>query len=92
MAATSKTFATVATYPYQVIRSRLQDHRLTAVTSNALAPRPYTGVLDVMRRVFQSDGLRGFYRGLGANILRVLPGTCITFAVYESVSATLAEW
>jgi solute carrier family 25 folate transporter 32 len=80
MAASSKCFATIATYPYQVVRSRLQDNRQIAVR--------YLGVMDVIKRLFQMTGLRGFYRGLLPNVIRVLPGTCVTFAVYE----TLSKW
>ena len=30
--------------------------------------------------------MRGFYRGLGTNLVRVLPGTCVTFVVYENLA------
>eukprot|EP00053_Salpingoeca_punica_P013771 m.124707 g.124707 ORF g.124707 m.124707 type:complete len:95 (+) comp16300_c2_seq3:39-323(+) len=29
------------------------------------------------------NGLQGFYRGLTANLIRVLPATCLTFVTYE---------
>jgi solute carrier family 25 folate transporter 32 len=29
---------------------------------------------------------RGFYRGLGTNLVRVIPGTCITLVVYENIA------
>ncbi len=28
----------------------------------------------------------GFYRGLATNMVRVLPGTCVTFVVYENLA------
>ncbi|KAJ1660422.1 mitochondrial FAD carrier protein flx1 [Dispira simplex] len=77
MAASSKIFATVTTYPYQVLRTRLQS-QTTAVV--------YYGVWDAIRKIYHNESLLGFYKGLGPNILRVLPGTCITFVVYESLS------
>lgn len=44
MAALSKIFAVVTTYPYQVVRARLQDqHNI------------YSGVLDVVRRTWRYD-------------------------------------
>lgn len=30
--------------------------------------------------------MRGFYRGLGTNLVRVLPGTCVTFVAYENLA------
>ncbi len=31
-------------------------------------------------------GLAGFYRGLATNLVRVVPGTCVTFVVYENIA------
>ena len=73
MAATSKIAATTITYPYQTVKSRLQSH----ITQ-------YSGLLNVIQATFAQEGLRGFYRGLGTNIIRVMPGTMCTFLVYEA--------
>ncbi|KAI1318970.1 hypothetical protein EDD11_005404 [Mortierella claussenii] len=81
MAASSKVAATVATYPYQVLRSRLQ------MMSNPQSEVVYTGVMDCIRKIKRAEGILGFYKGVAPNVIRVLPGTCITFLVYETVSA-----
>ncbi|KAG2182116.1 hypothetical protein INT43_007043 [Umbelopsis isabellina] len=82
MAATSKVTATVATYPYQVLRSRFQSQT---------TQDKYKGVMDCVRQIYRAEGYVGFYKGLSPNIIRVLPGTCITFVVYERVSQYLRE-
>lgn len=38
----------------------------------------------------QREGLRGFYKGLVPNVLRVMPQSALTFLVYESVMRVLA--
>ncbi|KAG0353081.1 hypothetical protein BGZ54_002417, partial [Gamsiella multidivaricata] len=81
MAATSKVAATVATYPYQVLRSRLQ------MMKSPSTEVVYTGVMDCIRKIKRAEGILGFYKGVAPNVIRVLPGTCITFLVYETVSA-----
>ncbi|CAG7932718.1 unnamed protein product [Penicillium olsonii] len=71
----SKVFAGSVTYPYQVIRSRLQTYEARVV---------YRGACDVLSQVWTREGLAGFYKGLGPNLFRVLPSTWVTFLVYEN--------
>lgn len=78
VAGSSKTIANVATYPYQLIRTRLNNQKFVI---------KYNGVIDAIRKVYSSEGFLGFYKGLAPNTLRVLPGTCTTFLVYENMSA-----
>lgn len=54
LSAASKMFAGSVTYPYQVVRARLQTYD---------ADSRYKGVRDVVKQVFQKEGLKGFYKG-----------------------------
>ncbi|XP_071942176.1 solute carrier family 25 member 32-like [Antedon mediterranea] len=74
-AALSKMFAVVTTYPYQVVRSRLQDRHTT-----------YSGTLDAITKTYRKERWRGFYKGMFPNLLRVTPACCITFVVYENMT------
>jgi solute carrier family 25 folate transporter 32 len=71
----SKVFAGCVTYPYQVIRSRLQTYEAHIV---------YRGAMDAISQIWAQEGIAGFYKGLGPNLLRVLPSTWVTFLVYEN--------
>ncbi|KAJ8291073.1 hypothetical protein GJAV_G00021070 [Gymnothorax javanicus] len=75
MAALSKIFAVATTYPYQVVRARLQDQH-----------NKYNGATDVIKRTWRNEGAIGFYKGMVPNLIRVTPACCITFVVYEKVS------
>ncbi|KAM6495496.1 Mitochondrial carrier domain containing protein [Amanita muscaria] len=77
MSISSKIVALSVTYPYQVVRSRVQNN-----ASQGLFPNIPTTI----KRTWANEGIRGFYRGLGTNMVRVLPGTCITFVVYENLA------
>lgn len=74
-AASSKAVATTATYPYQVLKARLQQRQSQEL---------YKGFVDCFRRVWQNEGWRGFYRGFGANLLRVAPQSALTLSAYEA--------
>ncbi|KAK2848531.1 hypothetical protein FQN49_005634 [Arthroderma sp. PD_2] len=71
----SKMFAGCATYPYQVLRARLQTYD---------ARGTYKGVRDAFDQILRTEGVAGFYKGLGPNLVRVLPSTWVTFLVYEN--------
>jgi solute carrier family 25 phosphate transporter 23/24/25/41 len=75
----------LATYPVNLIRTRLQAAGLPANQGTAAAA--YAGPMDVVRQTVKADGLRGFYRGLLPNMLKVLPATGISYSVFSVVSA-----
>ncbi|KAI0258378.1 mitochondrial FAD carrier protein [Gloeopeniophorella convolvens] len=79
MSGASKLAALCATYPYQVIRSRIQN-------DSALARTHHRTILSTVAHTWAHEGAAGFYRGLGTNLVRVLPGTCVTFVVYENLA------
>ena len=45
----------------------------------------YRGTLDTIAKIYKYEGFWAFYKGLGLSVIRVLPGTVITFGVYEVV-------
>lgn len=69
LSATSKIFAGSITYPYQVLRVRLQAYD---------ADRAYRGVWDAIVQTWRNEGIKGFYRGyvLAADVSFVLTSGC----------------
>ncbi len=78
----AKLFAGGITYPYQVVRARLQMYD---------ADSAYKSARDVVGQVWRKEGLAGYYKGLGANLLRVMPSTWVTFLVYEKTKAFFVQ-
>ncbi|KAI8610696.1 mitochondrial folate transporter/carrier-like protein [Chytriomyces sp. MP71] len=79
MATAAKLFAMSITYPYQVVRARIQNQR-------GVDAGVYKSTLGTIQLVLRGEGFGGFYKGIGPNLIRVLPGSVLTFVVYESVS------
>ncbi|KAJ6832459.1 folate transporter 1, chloroplastic [Iris pallida] len=79
LGASSKFAAIMLTYPYQVIRARLQQRPSTD-------GRPvYSDSWHVVKETARFEGVRGFYRGITSNFLKNIPAASITFVVYENV-------
>lgn len=76
-AAISKLIAAAATYPYQVIRARLQDQHHT-----------YGGTWDCVKRTWKYEQMRGFYKGLAPYLLHVTPNICLVMLIYEKFTNT----
>ncbi|XP_058106016.1 folate transporter 1, chloroplastic isoform X3 [Magnolia sinica] len=79
LGASSKIAAILFTYPYQVIRARLQQR-----PSIEGIPK-YMDSWHVVKETVRFEGIRGFYRGITSNLLKNVPAASITFVVYENV-------
>jgi solute carrier family 25 folate transporter 32 len=70
----SKAVSVLVTYPYQLIRSALQQNN-----------SPYKGMLDAAKAVYSNEGLRGLYKGMGVNLLRQVPPSAVMFIIVEQL-------
>lgn len=70
----SKTFAVLMTFPFQVVRARIQDQH-----------RNYKSLTEVVKNLYKFEGFLGFYKGLVPGLLRVTPAASLTFFIYENL-------
>ena len=75
----SSSCAMIITYPLNLVRTRLQ-------TSGIPGRKVYRSAIHVVQEAVTQDGLKGLYRGLLPNMLKVLPSTSISYAVYDYVN------
>ncbi|KAF9085679.1 hypothetical protein BGX23_009456, partial [Mortierella sp. AD031] len=64
-------------YPLSLVRTRLQAQ------GTPQHPQTYTSTLDVFRKTYEHDGLRGFYKGMVPTLTKVVPAVSISYVVYE---------
>lgn len=58
-------------YPLNLLRTRLQTQ------GTASHDRTYTGIMDVTRQTIRGEGVRGLFKGLTPNLLKVVPAVSI---------------
>ncbi|KAK3020567.1 hypothetical protein RJ639_046917 [Escallonia herrerae] len=68
----------------QVVRARLQEQ-------GHHSEKRYSGVEDCIKKVFQQEGIPGFYRGCATNLLRTTPAAVITFTSFEMIHRFLVD-
>ncbi|KAI1480565.1 mitochondrial carrier [Daldinia eschscholtzii] len=83
MGATSGAFGATVVYPLNVLRTRLQTQ------GTSMHPAHYTGIWDVAQKTIRNEGVRGLYKGLMPNLLKVAPALSITWMVYENTKKLL---
>lgn len=88
----AKSVATVVTYPYQVIKSRLQQRDTIVTTDVGEIKRStkYRGVIDCVVKIARKEGVVGYFRGIIPNALKVAPQAALTFVLYEEAMKVLA--
>ncbi|KJA20107.1 hypothetical protein HYPSUDRAFT_43459 [Hypholoma sublateritium FD-334 SS-4] len=87
--AISKMTASVATYPHEVIRTRLQTQRRPladdASSDGMIKRHPRAGIVRTTQKLIAKEGWSGLYKGLSINLIRTVPNSAVTMLTYELV-------
>ncbi|ORY36503.1 mitochondrial carrier [Rhizoclosmatium globosum] len=79
LGAVSKLCATSITYPYIVVKSRMQ------LKQSDDAKERYNNVMDGMRKIIKQEGVAGLYKGIEAKLVQSVLASAFTFAFKEEL-------
>jgi solute carrier family 25 (mitochondrial phosphate transporter), member 23/24/25/41 len=82
----NEVFNVAATFPLDLVKRRMQ---LQGAAGKASVCKPT--ITGTIREVFQKEGLRGFYRGIAPEYLKVVPSVGIAFMTYETLKIMLSS-
>jgi len=82
----SKILAQLSTYPFSVVRSRLQEQRSLR---NADTEAYYKGLWDTLSKIAKNEGISGFFKGLGPSLARMAMNSAFFFLFFEHIKQAL---
>lgn len=87
--AMSKMTASIATYPHEVVRTRLQTQRRPLaddMSSDGMVKRhSRRGIVYTTTKLIRKEGWTGLYRGLSINLIRTVPNSAVTMLTSVNV-------
>lgn len=103
----SKVCATSATYPHEVLRTRLQtqqrkraiarhsmrdpSYQLSGSAQSEVEIPRYQGIVSSCRVILKEEGWRAFYYGMGTNLLRAVPSAMTTMLTFETLKSAIQK-
>ncbi|XP_035142586.3 mitochondrial adenyl nucleotide antiporter SLC25A23 isoform X10 [Callithrix jacchus] len=85
----SSTCGQIASYPLALVRTRMQAQA-------SIEGGPQLSMLGLLRHILSQEGMRGLYRGIAPNFMKVIPAVSISYVVYENMKQALgvtsSEW
>nr|XP_013816474.1 PREDICTED: calcium-binding mitochondrial carrier protein SCaMC-1 [Apteryx mantelli mantelli] len=78
----SSTCGQLASYPLALVRTRMQAQA-------SVEGAPQLNMVALFQRIIATEGIRGLYRGIAPNFMKVLPAVSISYVVYEKMKQNL---
>jgi hypothetical protein len=73
------------TYPTDVMRRKRQAQVIMSETRGL-------SYLGLVKNTYEKEGVRGFYKGLGATYLKVMPSSALAFAINEALKKSIHKY
>ena len=81
MGAIAKAIATVMTYPYQVVQSRLREQGNQSTSPQAC-----------LWDIIENEGILGLFSGMGTKMIQTVLNSAIMFATYEPLYTAIGQF
>lgn len=76
-------------YPFDLVKKRLQIQGFGHARAQFGEHFTCRGLLDCLKRVYQTEGHMGFFKGLGPSLIKAVCATALHFSSYEMICNSL---
>ena len=84
LGAVSKAVATIITYPYQVVKSRMQADKKASDSS-------LSETVAVLRQIVEREGVGALYNGMAAKMTQTVLNSAFMFMMYEKLAEVMLK-
>ncbi|CAI2374329.1 unnamed protein product [Moneuplotes crassus] len=96
----SKCLASTLLHPLTLVKTRQQKQRFSTKEAQRIIDKNlseevtkaaknadvyYVTIHDSAKSIFRNEGMRGFYKGLSPNLIRIFPSSGVFFMIYEAM-------
>lgn len=74
-------FVVVAMTPFDVVSTRVYNQPVSADGTGVM----YNSIFDVFKKIFKTEGIIGFYKGIGAHYFRLGPHTLLSLVFWDKL-------
>lgn len=78
--------ASIATYPHEVVRTRLQTQKRPLAddmsSDGMVKQHSRRGAVYTAKKIVVKEGWSGLYKGLSVNLIRTVPNSAVTMLTY----------
>lgn len=90
-------FTSIILYPLTTIRTRIQQNQFISENDRESAKfklenSKYKNIFDVSEKIMKNEGIKGFYKGVVASLIRSAPSNAIFFFFYELFKTKLYKF
>ena len=78
-------------YPFVVVRTNMHAQGMPHVLGDQQQRFRYQGLTDTSLNILRNQGVAGFFRGLGANLVKAAPAAAVTFALYDHIKDAMRQ-
>lgn len=78
--------------PFERLKILYQTQDLSATAASDIHANRYSSIGQSLSRIYRNEGIMGYFRGNGANLVRAIPYQSVQFVTYDKLKIIMSGW